>query len=56
MYEPNANVNALASSGEWGGDLLRTAIIWLVAIGVLARHLLAAISHERQLRSAAPYL
>jgi hypothetical protein len=34
MYVPNANVNALASSDESGGDLLRTAIIWLVAIGV----------------------
>jgi hypothetical protein len=38
MYEPNANttvnVNALASSGESGGDLLRTGIIWLVAIAV----------------------
>lgn len=34
MYEPNANVNALASSDESGGDLLRTAIVWLVAIVV----------------------
>ncbi len=34
MYESNSNVNALASSGESDGDLLRTAIIWLVAIAV----------------------
>ena len=34
MYEANANVNALASSGESDGDLLRTAMIWLVAIVV----------------------
>jgi hypothetical protein len=34
VYEPKVNVNALAPSGASDGDLLRTAIIWLVAIAV----------------------